>query len=531
MPEPKPPEQKTPAPATSHLGMSVEPTVRSGASSPFLQRKIANRVMRKEAAETGGGDVQSIVSRIYGHTMLMAFGDPQLVTDGLAHWMAGFGTALKAAVELFPKVGEAQQKELRGAADFVLRCAVPVLKVLAGKLRDDVVAAANASSLMKQDRAEPPKLPPREKVQALMAAGQELSRLSRDAGFPGSAEGKALLDEGVATAQDAALSMLQTMSVMAARDTWKLGQKSEEIDKDDVGKRGRERTELDEIFKDADFGNRIGLTKDKSKISDWCGMFVGAHLFRGGGIDEELRAGMLHVDNVKDYFHYTQKVNAKRTPKSIWADNQWWEMRAYHEARGSLRQWKPREAVAAALLGEGALDIRPGDVVLIDHGGGNKPSHITMVESYDPGTKQLVTIEGNTGGIRADADGEVPLAKDGVNAKASSGRDGVGLHVRDLTTVSKDVAKKLPKEEQDPDAAKPSKDAYKAKKGSTVFGVGRPSVVDFEEHSYASNGVSDDVKFLSPEQMREKAKEKGVKDPDEKKAVKAAKKVKLRDEE
>jgi len=219
---------------------------------------------------------------------------------------------------------------------------------------------------------------------------------------------------------------------------------------------------------------------------------------------------MLHTSNVLDYFQYTQAANAGRAPKSIWADGAWHDLKTYHGARGSLRRWTTRAAVTAAMEGDGALDIRPGDVVLIDHSGKAKsPQHITMVESYDPATRILRTIEGNTGGIQA-ADKKVS-AKDGTTAWAEHhGADGSGVHERDLTNMSKKSreAQSTQYETNRAAAAARPSGAHRGAAGSTVFGVGRPSVVDFEEHSYAKLAVPDDMRTKSPEEMMALAKKK-----------------------
>ena len=51
--------------------------------------------------------------------------------------------------------------------------------------------------------------------------------------------------------------------------------------------------------------------------------------------------------------------------------------------------------------------------------------------------------------------------------------------------------------------------SYTGTKGSTVFGIGRPSVVDFEEHSYATRAVPEDMRSLSPDEMRSLAQQRG----------------------
>ena len=112
-----------------------------------------------------------------------------------------------------------------------------------------------------------------------------------------------------------------------------------------------------------------------------------------------------HTDNVHDFFTYSRRpINDGRTPLSIWAE-------ASGGACGSTTSsagWRARGSRARALAG---ADIRPGDVALIRHRGaqpaGEIANHIVMVDSWDPATGKLVTIEGNVlEGIRPDAAGE-----------------------------------------------------------------------------------------------------------------------------
>ncbi len=375
------------------------------------------------------------------------------------------------------------------------------LKEACAALRTRAVKLVNDASLLKRPDAQPT-LPDRAELQTLSAA---LRRIGKAGGA---------MAEAAAVGLDAILAIQQGASVLSARATWaekpREGSGAAEID----AQKKQKDDPLNAIFQDSGFANRVTSHKNSEgvdKISDWCGMFVGASLFRGGGLDEELRAGMLHTSNVLDYFQYTQAANARRVPKSIWADGEWHDLKTYHAARGSARTWQSRGAVTAVMEGGGALDVRPGDVVLIDHKG-NKPApqHITMVESYDPATHQLVTIEGNTGGIRAGADGKVGDAGDGQHKTNATGRDGSGLHTRDMTNMSA----KSREAHADAHAANMArhasapKGAYRGTKGATVFGIGRPSAVDFEEHQYATRAVPEELRRLSPSEMEAKAKEK-----------------------
>lgn len=453
--------------------------------------------------------------------------DNGLDVDGVSSCGEAFADALRAA-------REAGGTRVGPAVESAIAMQAPDMTQIGNEIRDAAVKLANDSSLMKKkEGASEPVFPTPAGAKRLGAVGSALSQLSRDNNLPASAAARAQLAQAAAAVQDGALAVLQSLSVMAARQTWSKGKATQTADAEDAGTKGRERSEVDEIFKDmgGDFGNRQTVNPETGRVYDWCGFFVASSMMRGGGLAKELRAGLYHVDNVKDFFQYQQKYNAGRVPLSVWAEGQWWDLPAYHEARGSARHWTPRAQVAAALAGGGSADIRPGDVCLIDHDGGNKPSHIVMVESYDAATGQLVTIEGNTIGIRPNKDGEVEHIDDD-HVKAGGGRGwtgntSAGLHVRDLNTISKEVAKQHPK---DKDAPKAPKGAYQAKRGTTVWGVGRPSLVDYEEgFDYAVKKVPEELRSMSPDDMREMAskKPKGL-DRDERKQQEQIKKIKLK---
>ena len=46
---------------------------------------------------------------------------------------------------------------------------------------------------------------------------------------------------------------------------------------------------------------------------------------------------------------------------------------------------------------------------------------------------------------------------------------------------------------------------YQERGARTVFGVGRPSLVDFEDHEYAKQAVPKALETMSPDEMRKNA--------------------------
>ena len=117
-----------------------------------------------------------------------------------------------------------------------------------------------------------------------------------------------------------------------------------------------------------------------------------------------------------------------------------------------------------------------------------------MVDSCDPATGKLVTIEGNVHeGIRPDAAGEAqrtpgrrpPLDDD---ERPELDRGARPRHGR-------------PARRPRPVAAVRAGD-YQERGARTVFGIGRPSLVDFEHHDFGLQAIPDDLKYVSPEEMR-----------------------------
>jgi hypothetical protein len=125
------------------------------------------------------------------------------------------------------------------------------------------------------------------------------------------------VQDAAAACQDAALAMLQGRSVLSARATWRAG---DAIESTVAGAKDpkRARNAVDDIFADSGFSGRQTVetvTDDKGKVSeqinDWCGMFVAAGMFRGAGLDKDMRKAFAHTDNVYDFFRYKAEVNRR----------------------------------------------------------------------------------------------------------------------------------------------------------------------------------------------------------------------------
>jgi hypothetical protein len=300
--------------------------------------------------------------------------------------------------------------------------------------------------------------------------------------------GETGLAEAAHACEDAALALLQARAVLDARATWR-ADAAQSSTPQQINQANRPRNEVDDIFADSGFGTRQSLRPNGTR-DDWCGMFVAASMFRGAALDKNARLAFAHTDNVHDFFTYSRRpINTGRTPLSIWAEDQWWGVKEYHEQRGLARTWVEGAAIRAA-------DIRPGDVALIRHRGtqpaGEVANHIVMVDSWDPTTGKLTTIEGNVlEGIRPDAAGEPRRTATGeVASTTTNAPSSTAVHVRDMD----DQQTLTP-------GAGPG-GTYRERGARTVYGIGRPSLVDFEHHDFGLQAIPDDLKYVSPEEMR-----------------------------
>lgn len=370
-------------------------------------------------------------------------------------------------------------------------------QALGERMRDHVVTAMNASSVVDHGRADNPALGTLEQAKAFSA---QASAFRAAASTPE-------LRQAAEACQDAALALLQARSVAEARETWRADTVQTNT-VDEVKDPKRARNEMDDVFSDSGFNDRQQTKKiktlvkqqdetykevEKEVVDDWCGMFAAANMFRGAALDKDLRMAFAHTDNVNDFFQYTANVNASRAPLSVWADGRWWSVKEYHASRSALRKWVVGPSAAT--------DIRPGDIALIRHAGTRPQSgianHIVMVESYDAATGKLVSIEGNvTEGLRPDGDGAAERTGDGKLKSSSESPTSTVVEVRDMN----DETGLTP-------GAGPG-GVYQERGRRTVYAIGRPSLVDFENHEYAEQLVDERFRGLSPAEIRAHAQAK-----------------------
>jgi hypothetical protein len=382
----------------------------------------------------------------------------------------------------------AAEAAIRPQVQATLQAVVPVARDTATAIRREVLASVNASTVVKADRAADPHLPSLDQATAWREQSAALAHLA------GTVDPRGIgLRDAALVCEDAALALLQARSVIEARTTWRSGA-AESADKADIPKSTRRRDEVDDVFADSGFGSTQSL-RDNGTPEDWCGMFAAANMFRAAALPKNVRLAFAHANNVHDFFTYNPSpTRVERTPVSIWAEGRWWGVQEYHLQRGLARTW-----IASA--GAAGADIRPGDIVLIRHTGA-KPAdaianHIVMVESFDAAAGKLVTIEGNVlEGIHPDAaTGEAKRTAGGDLASTSTAHTSTVVEIRDINDTSTAT----------PAGAGPG-GVYQERGRKTIFGVGRPSLVDFEAHDYGTIPVPMEFQYVSPEEMRKRGK-------------------------
>lgn len=235
---------------------------------------------------------------------------------------------------------------------------------------------------------------------------------------------------------------------------------------------------------------------------NWCGFFV-TDAYRLQSFDDRNKALMGSFDStfrVWAFFTYQYGAIIGRFPKYVRSeDGSWEEVANYHEKRGSKRHWIPTSGIAA-----GNLDIRPGDILTLAVASQDKRAaadtpeeratkeaamnkekgygdHIVMVLSYDPVTGRLFTIGGNDGGYVVRT-GDPP-AGESADAKATrEAREAAsGKQLQLPTGAGGHVGVGFQDFLHQPAAGA----AGSIVLHTHVAGIGRPSIVDFEQHDYA----------------------------------------------
>ena len=162
--------------------------------------------------------------------------------------------------------------------------------------------------------------------------------------------------------------------------------------------------------------------------------------------------------------------------------------RAYHETlRNSPRNWIP-----TASIGADGLDIRPGDVLTLAVANNDNTEkafgdHIVLVHSYDRATKRLFTIGGNDGGYVV-RNGEPPARESEADRADRERREAAtGEHLQKPTQGGGHAGVGTQDLGHQPTPGAPRTIVQH----THVAGIGRPSIVDFEDHVYPTNAAAE----------------------------------------
>jgi hypothetical protein len=216
-----------------------------------------------------------------------------------------------------------------------------------------------------------------------------------------------------------------------------------------------------------------GLTSDQQ----WCGGFAATN-YIPLQLSAQLRGIFWSTEKLLDFFTYKHGYDPYQWI-NVGDDNL--EVQTYHQQRGSLRKW----LTGNTINGGGELDIRPGDIILQDNREGLGADHIQMVQSWDPTTQTLFTIDGNGGGYQVDNRSAKQREKDKPKSDEEKRKNienvtGYKLGSRGSGVVGVGSYNLS----QEPTEDEVTKARAKGKKMVRIVGIGRPSLVDFESQRY-----------------------------------------------
>ncbi len=179
--------------------------------------------------------------------------------------------------------------------------------------------------------------------------------------------------------------------------------------RNDVSERDLSRdSRLADMFRTTGFANSVAINPKTGLPFDWCGMSVAEWLVLAGMHPGHAKS-FLETRNIESFATYgdQKNVNARRLAIEVLLDGVWTSIRDWHAREGQPRVWIPEVTLRAGPASD--LDIRPGDVVLLDYQGvydtkpdeaSDQADHITMAAEFRNGV--LEVMNGNASGLDTD---------------------------------------------------------------------------------------------------------------------------------
>jgi hypothetical protein len=268
-------------------------------------------------------------------------------------------------------------------------------------------------------------------------------------------------------------SVLRVLELLAVEDAQSVGLKPDGT--------GKTKDELKDVRKIADMGSE-----------PWCGAFASVAMTEAGISPSAVgRAQLDGEGGILSFMAYQDPISRKR----IRIGGESMTVRDFHASRNSLRRTQVianadgssgfTAPPGAEIVARGAVQVNPGDILLLDNRAGNRPDHVMIATSSDIGA--MTKIAGNetaTPGGQVASGGSYDIANqpDAISPAAQRDYD-TRLSLREKKKAGKAWTAEDQKALDDVEARVAAFEAAHPKQ-SRIAAVCRFSIVDFEVHDY-----------------------------------------------
>jgi hypothetical protein len=273
-------------------------------------------------------------------------------------------------------------------------------------------------------------------------------------------------------------SVLRVLELLAVEDAQTTGLKPDGT--------GKTKDELKDVKKIADMGSE-----------PWCGAFASVAMTEAGISPSAVgRAQLDGEGGILSFMAYQDLISKKK----IKVGGESMSVRDFHASRNSLRRTQVianadgsagfTAPPGAEIVARGAVEVNPGDILLLDNRAGNRPDHVMIATSSDIGA--MTKIAGNEtatpgGQVASGGNYDIRNQPDAISA-ADQAKYDKRLSLREKKKAhEKDPAKPwTPADETALADVEAKVTAFEAAhpKQSRIAAVCRFSIVDFEVHDY-----------------------------------------------